>query len=388
MTSTTPDIDAINAPIDEGFQWDETGYVVEMQGQINGRCQDLLTVVGPPKSPQKDDATKSHSKELYRIEFVHRSVRDFLLQSGEVCVKLDELTGPGFDVNLTLLACYIALLKKTMTLSASHGDLGKSMKIVWSTEALLHLREIDREIQPSAAKLLHSLDQTMQAVCSSNDQMHWSNVASAGANNPVTGVLMASGTAERGNRDLIGHLIEFDLIPYVRTALTTRSTKQGRPYLDYSLRYDRHAAFRSDSRQEHLSDLSGDPAMVELLLDLGCNVNEPIYIYGGRTVWDLYLAFLFDHNITGERYSKTTWLLINGGAKPIKSCVVGARKQLRTNKYRDVTFRYKELTMEEILSAAFGEEAESMCERIAQNHVDRGWLPWSVWKRWRGNNTG
>jgi hypothetical protein len=117
--------------------------------------------------------------------------------------------------------------------------------------------------------------------------------------------------------------------------------------------------------------------MVKLLLGIGCNVNEPIHIYNGRTVWDLYLAFLSNQKIQGRRHCKTTWLLINHGAKPIKACVVGEQRQQTTEKYHDVTFRKTELSMKDILASAFGEEeAENMCERIAKNGSSGGWWSW------------
>jgi len=111
-------------------------------------------------------------------------------------------------------------------------------------------------------------------------------------------------------------------------------------------------------------------------------VNEPVHIYKGRTGWDLYLAFISDEKIQGSRHCKTTWLLINHGAKPIKSCVVSEQQQQTTEKYRDVVFRKTERSMKEILARAFGEqEAENICERIAKNEAGRSWWFWpTAWR--------
>jgi hypothetical protein len=385
MTSSTPDVLALSAPIDTDFTWDRVEDIETTRTQVNGRCQDLLAVVGPPESQSLRIAAEQPSV-LYRIEFLHRSVRDFLQQSDSVRRKLDEFAGPDFEADLTLLSCYVALLKRTTALSASYRTFGK-LKHVWSTEALLHLRTIDFRHAPSASRLLHCLDKTMQCIYPNERRTHWSNVVSSRIVDPSS-QLPKSNLAERGNRDLIGHLIEFGLTPYVKAALTGgTATKQGRPYLDYALRYDVKAGFRSDAQDSHLSQLSGDPGMVKMLLSLGCGVNEPIHIYGGRTVWDLYLAFLFDHEIKDKRYCETTWLLINHGAKPIKACIVGKQEQQTTDKYRDVTFCNTDLSMREILSSAFGEqEAEKMCERIARNGVDGRWWIWPAWSLWQSND--
>jgi hypothetical protein len=183
--------------------------------------------------------------------------------------------------------------------------------------------------------------------------------------------------ADRGNKDLIGHLIELNLIQPVRAAMNANpSTKFGRPYLDYALRYDRSASWRA-LRGESLGQLSGHSAMVELLLNVGCDVNEPIHIYGERTVWDLYLAFLFAQERLERRHYKVTWLLINHGAKPIKTCAVGDPQ------------RQTEYSMKEVLASAFGDqEAENMCEQISKNEVGGGWWFWLIsWISWLSNTT-
>lgn len=123
--------------------------------------------------------------------------------------------------------------------------------------------------------------------------------------------------------------------------------------------------------------------MVSLLLKSGCDVNEHIYVYSGRTVWDLYLAFLARQDIKGERHRKTTWLLINHGAKPISSCLVHKRHDADVH---DPDFKY---SMKHILSRAFGvEEAEKMCERIVKNAVNEGWWSWLTTRKPLLNNNG
>lgn len=388
MISSNPDALVLSSAINNVFDWARIEDIEVTRTQVNGRCQDLLAVVGPLESQSLDGAT-SHPEALFRIEFLHRSVRDFLQQSASVQEKLAESAGFNFEVNLTLLSCYIALLKKSASLMLPPHLAGMEKVRSWATEALLDLRKIDTGHTASAARLLQCLDTTMQCLSPGKYRAHWSNVMSLGAGPLDHCNIPKSNLAERGNRDLTGHLIEFGLTPFVRDALSVRKeTKQGRPYLDYALRYDVNAAFRSDDLQDHLAQLSGDPAMVEMLLGLGCNVNEPIHIYEGRTVWDLYLAFLSDHELRHERYRKITWMLIEHGARPIRTCVVGKQEQQTTDRYRDVTFRNAELSMREILSSAFGDqEAEDMCERTARNAVGGGWWGWvNLWKPWQSNN--
>lgn len=132
------------------------------------------------------------------------------------------------------------------------------------------------------------IDRSMQCPRSVLNERHWSDeICGAQYHN----------TSEHGNRDLRGHVIEFT--DHVLESLTANpallGAKKGRPYLDYVLRYDPATSFRHfEGVRVSWSTLSGDLLMVETLLDLGCDVNERINIYEGRTVWELYLAFIYE----------------------------------------------------------------------------------------------
>jgi hypothetical protein len=356
---------AISAHVEKKWPKDDPVEVDVLRAKVNRRCQDLLSVV----LPQQSGGLEVRGVErLCRIEFLHRSVQDFLQQCKPVSEKLDRLAGPGFNADRTLIACYIFIIKKYGEFS--HCTPG------WSTQALLHLSRIGDEYDIPAARLLQELDQAMQLVCAQGHE-HWSNRTSE-VPFPESSNSIASEIAERGNRDLVGHLIELNLLYPVREALAVKlPAKRGRPLLDYALRFNPDAAHRLQY-PDSIWHFSANPAMVELLLSMGCNVNEPVHIYKGRTVWDLYLAFLSNQKIQGNRHFKTTWLLINHGAKPVKACVVGEQQQT-TDKYQDVTFRKTELPMHEILIKAFGvQEAQTMCEQISKNEarLSGGWWSW------------
>jgi hypothetical protein len=364
IVSDSPYDMAISAHVEKEYLWNDPVETDIVRAKVNRRCQDLLSVVMPN---QRKDPEVNGLKHLCRIEFLHRSVQDFLQQCEPVSEKLERLAGHEFNANRTLLACYIFTIKNSGRLSNNTP--------VWSTQALLHLSRIGDEYDMSAARLLQELDQAMQ-VAFGRGHEHWSNRASE-APSLESSHLISPEIAERGNRDLIGHLIELNLFYPVREALAVKlPAKRGRPLLDYALRFNPDAAYRQLYNRSN-GYLSADPAMVELLLGAGCNVNEPIHIYKGRTVWDLWLAFLSSRTQGGQpRQCKTTWLLINHGAKPIKACVVGEQQQT-TDKYQDVTFRKTELSMKEILTKAFGEqEAQNMCEQISKNEASGGWWSW------------
>jgi hypothetical protein len=362
IVSDSPYDMAISAHVEKEYLWNDPVETDIVRAKVNRRCQDLLSVVMPDQSKDPEDGLQ----HVCRIEFLHRSVQDFLQQCEPVSEKLERLAGPGFNADRTLIACYIFIVKKSAELSYNAQ--------VCSTQALLHLSRIGDEYDIPAARLLQELDQAMQLVFARGHE-HWSNCASE-VLFPESSNLIASEIAERGHRDLVGHLIELNLLYPVREALAVKlPAKRGRPLLDYALRFNPDAA-HNIQYPDSTWHFSANPAMVELLLSMGYNVNEPVHIYKGRTVWDLYLAFLSNQEIQGGRHCKTTWLLINHGAKPVKACVVGEQQQT-TDKYQDVTFRKTELPMKEILIKAFGvQEAQKMCEQISKNEASGGWWSW------------
>lgn len=80
-------------------------------------------------------------------------------------------------------------------------------------------------------------------------------------------------------------------------------------------------------------------------------------------------------NLSSERHSKATWLLINHRAAPIKSCLVWERIHERPKIYYQ-TERRVSLSMYQILTNIFGEdEARAMCDAVEKNRRARkGWF--------------
>ena len=365
---------AISANFGKGeLRTDRVGIDIA-RAQMNRRCQDLLSIVVPTQSSYMPMTLRR-----CRIEFLHRSVKEFLRQSDTVSKKLGRLAGPSFNPARTLFACYVYLIK----ISARAGERGVwspgALTNLWSTEALLQLASIGDGYDISAARLLQELDKAMQVIWWRGG--HWTNGL---MNEGLDLGAPQKFIQELGRRDLIGHLIELNLFHPVREAMTKNPpAKQYRPYLDYALRYDSDAPHTRSRSGEFWLQSSGDPEMVSLLLKLGCDVNEHIYVYSGRTVWDLYLAFLARQDIKGERHRKTTWLLINHGAKPVSSCLVYKPHDADVH---DADFKY---SMEHILSRAFGvEEAEKMCERTVKNAVNEGWWSWLTTRKPLLNDNG
>ena len=109
MISKDPATLATKTAIEYHRVWDTLAEIKELRAMVNGRCQDLLTVIGPEDI---DDCDSNDPEYLCRIEFLHRSVQDFLNES-KMQERLDQYAGLAeFNVHLTLFACYTFLIKR------------------------------------------------------------------------------------------------------------------------------------------------------------------------------------------------------------------------------------------------------------------------------------
>lgn len=111
MIHDRPDKLATTAPIECNYTWDHEQEIEVTKARVNSRCQDLLAAVAPSANTLKQEE-RTTLKQLYRIEFLHRSVRDFLKESKAVRSHLDEYAGHTvFDAHFFLTACYVFLVK-------------------------------------------------------------------------------------------------------------------------------------------------------------------------------------------------------------------------------------------------------------------------------------
>lgn len=176
MINERPDTLATTTAIEHNRIWDPPEEIEETRALVNGRCQDLLAVVGPQDMNDWDSVDPEY---LYRIEFLHRSVQDFLKKSASVQQRLEQYAGhANFNVHFTLFACYVFLIKRAYKMirvehfcllsgrrhyiddwaSIAFQRAGRS----WSSEAFFHMRSISPGRQ--CASLLKELDDGMQAI--------------------------------------------------------------------------------------------------------------------------------------------------------------------------------------------------------------------------------
>ncbi|OCL04830.1 hypothetical protein AOQ84DRAFT_415231 [Glonium stellatum] len=230
------------------------------KGRLNARCRDLLEV-------NIDFSEMSLLK--YKVDFLHRTVRDFL-QANVLEEILKDSKLADFDPYIYLCRIMLSLVK---------------------------VLPVNREIMPvlnhmfSLSDLLDELD-LVNKKHTQGMKFHWTNARDAPQ----------------------GPFQEYKQNTFL--ALTIRD-KHGRPLLDYALRPAIVTPVQLPQQDE-----GPDSLMVTLLLEKGADLNQKIYIYDGQTTWGLFLRLCYESKISGrELRSEKRWYdvmkaLITHGADP------------------------------------------------------------------------
>ncbi|KAJ4123073.1 hypothetical protein NW768_010066 [Fusarium equiseti] len=252
--------------------------------RLKARCGDLLYVT---VNPTETGLFKS------QVDFLHRTVRDFFLDTGVIDTMIHKRPTEEFDPHLSL--CRIMLgLTKTLDLNTPNYN-----HLFVLSDGLMHYaRNIEQAVARQEGKedrksLEHAFDILDELNRSNTEQLahlgdHWTN-----RKNPPRGQFQ-----EWRKKTFIAATIQARLCLYTADRLqkhpSEMSRKGGRPLLDYALRPTMVTPLR-------IVDLEQGPVVpiVELLLDLGANPNAGIYIYDNTSPWNMFLAMCYQQADNG-----------------------------------------------------------------------------------------
>jgi hypothetical protein len=265
----------------------------KMKKYLNARCKGLLEINIDPEEK---------SSLRYKIDFLHRTVRDFL-RSNELQQMLQSQAPEGFDANVSLCRATLAQVKllQQEELSSTSAKSGALTRL--TRELMVYAKEIELIHGRSEFKILDELDRfhaqhaksAMPFIRTHRELGDWEEVVSES----LGGVFLA-------------WAIDAKLHLYVARKLEHNPNLMhhytDRPLLDIALRYRMYnEAIYPDSR------------LVQLLLQYGADPNQKTG-YGARsTVWALFLGALENSQdlVTQEwqeEVSRVVQLLIEAGA--------------------------------------------------------------------------
>ncbi|KAI1170622.1 hypothetical protein F4777DRAFT_594805 [Nemania sp. FL0916] len=220
--------------------------------QLYGRTKGLLEVV--------TDEKETHPFFQLRVDFLHRTVRDFLRESGNVG-ELFENSIQHDRISTSFLVCRTIVNQIKMAM-----DL-----IGFREQELLEFRDEKRPAPPNAVEdLLDTAEDTYKQAI-----FHYKWAAR------TSGSIFLGLAAQY---DFQAYMMRKMKIPNSRSKL---NRQVGRPVLDYAL--------VPASGQNHIECSA---AMVGLLLDAGADANQP---YKGSTIWLRFVTALGSGRIEADR---------------------------------------------------------------------------------------
>jgi hypothetical protein len=291
----------------------------KMKKRLNARCKDLLEVV------ENKSWWVKPPMNYHKVDFLHRTVRDFFLSTDAMKKLRDGLAVSYFDAKLSLCSIVIALSKtlpvETDSVSkhvllhkAMLYDAARKARPLFYTmfnltdELIFHAKsiEIDDSVEDHegrlmmVAKLLDELDRVnLQHTATLGFAVHWAGFRAM--------PMLTFGDyyfVEDGTITFLSVAIQTKLVFYVKEKLDEDPNlikrKLGRPLLDYALRPNM-VSFKLPSY-----DSRPDLKMVLLLLEHGADPNSPVQRYNDMSVWHLFLRhcdYYFKHH-RYDRWSK------------------------------------------------------------------------------------
>jgi hypothetical protein len=291
-----------------------------MKKRLNARCKDLLEVIFDAETFDRHP----YSLWFYRVDFLHRTVREFFRKTDNAFETLGKWKPDDFDVELSLCRVSIALLKVFPTEMGSDMVTGgilcfvdefnhhaRTIETQYSHETVQNKGRLEHEF-----KLLDEMDRVNTCLFEWFDS-HWTNIR-----NTLKG---GSGNEymhhqEDGFHSFMASTIQAGLTLYVGQKLTVRHIreKKGRPLLDYALRPLTASPLELPHRQ-HLPN----PLMVQLVLQRGADPNQRMYPQKDTTVWVYFIstqpAERFDPapDFGARELAMIFKLLLEHGANPI-----------------------------------------------------------------------
>ncbi|KAN0112561.1 hypothetical protein V8E51_005512 [Hyaloscypha variabilis] len=348
----------------------------KLQRYLNACCKDMLEV-----NIDVDEETFFR----YRVVFLHRSVKDFLLLK-EIHDMLRSRTSSKFHPRTSICRAFLAMIKmlpdgyfevmsdkndrtSTKDLQQRHnGSQSENIPDAWDEDApnsassiqlpsaqdhrdirpvrqlstfrplldvigelMFQVRMIEIHDRTSEVSLLDEVDR----ICSVRAPLtakHWTGLEDKRSGFP----------GDPQKETFLAFAAESRLHLFVTQKLDINPNllrqKKGRPLLDHVLRPGERSQYGMVAdplwRPTPL-DAARDLEMIQLLLTRGADPNQRVYVRGGETVWDL---FLLHASARREKYCiyQIAELLILHGAKPDEQVSEILRPLLTTVEHREL----------------------------------------------------
>ena len=289
---------ALVQPLTPAQRW--TLYT-DVPNRLNFLCKDLVEI----RSVENVASLIDH-----QVEFLHRTVKDFLMTKDMYQLLLRRAThddSADWDAHRSLCSVMLARAK---SVSLPRDDLNAEYVLANLVDELLfyaHIIEVEQVYTDT--ELLDEFDQVISSFDKIDKLYRWTD---------LRGEHEETFNNEHDQNTFLGLAIQSRLGLYVKRKLKTNPdllrAKIGRPYLDYALR-PKIQAFRQWEYPVELANLD----LVYTILDKGADPNEKISIYDDTSVWGVFLRYIYKRRYHIDSNTKEIWfqaaeLMIRKGA--------------------------------------------------------------------------
>lgn len=321
------------------------------EARMKVRCPDLIKIWSPEEPPMN-----AQDLALYRVDFIHRTVRDFLALEETQCGLTQRMTVPFHPVKFICGALLMQIKAVSIDPDTNKAYSCRAPHVKGLLEKLVeYAREIELESDAADTELLDELRRVMT---------------------------LQSGTDKFtiDGDSFTGIMVQKDLYKYVETRLPEALQEKGRPLLE--------CALLPSPFWSHPATVPS-PRMATLLLSHGASTRQSTVAKPSKSVWELYMATIYSRHKHGSNFQTPRQRqdqvlivqeLLSRGADAYLKLVdkwsdakptVGKANGIRYPTYIDLP---------DIIEAMYSEEERAVMEALIQKRR-AGYVP--SWLRWK-----
>ena len=313
---------ATNGPTRPWKEEEISSACQKMEDRMKARCAGLIEVSGTITDTLYDSSSRANGK----VQYLHRTVQDYLDKPEFHKLIASHLEMLQFDANISLLQSSLLQLK----IIPKHNEIKKFWNL--AREAMQYASAADLSTDSHMA-LVHELGRTIKTHRKTSTNFY----------------------PEKWSESFLAVAVQYNLWPYVENQLSSQAfLKQGvtvRTLLAYAL----------GARGFHNYDIEHNKEMVDILLKHATKNGTNLGIFKTSTIWEQVLQALEERFLEEEffvRQFEVVRIFLECGADPLATCILKDGRELSADTIiREGLTKYPHPATEDILRMLDFQEA-------------------------------
>ncbi|KAI7158770.1 hypothetical protein KC349_g4614 [Hortaea werneckii] len=281
--------------------------ITSMQNQaiscVSNWCTDLLEVHQAKSFPHTSRHVVYESLRVVKIDFLHRTVRDYL-KDGRIQAILRDQAGVEFDPSSCLSWLYLNLLASARIRPGMRDDIASFFH--FAGIVMFYAKRLSYSDSGLAAEYLDQLNELGKHVFEETPDRHWTNLdRSAAFEMGILGYVDRDDVFHNHQNTMLGYALTWGFQDYVLRQLDSQR-QQGQRFVSPLLQH----AVRCQIKHPFLiPERFPDSKCASELMLRGFSVNQEIEVSDGidkavtRTIWIQFLFDIYDKRNRGSMTS-------------------------------------------------------------------------------------